>query len=59
MQVVASNLIEVGGMSHSNLKGDKILTNSHNLAINQILFAEYHGLKLDRLILAVGRTNSP
>lgn len=46
-------------MPHSDFKGDKTLTNSCNLAINQNLFAEYHGLKLDRLILAVERTNSP
>lgn len=59
MKLVASNLIKVGGMSHSNLKGDKTLTHSRDLAINHIIFAEYHGLKLDRLILAMERTNSP
>lgn len=59
MQVVALNLIQVGGMSHSVIKDDKICTNPRNLAVNQILSAGYHGLRLDRLILAVERTNSP
>jgi len=43
MKVAAENLIKVGGMSHSNLKGDKTLTNSHNLAINQIVLQSTMG----------------
>lgn len=61
MKVVVSNTTEVGGMSHSDFKYNKTLTNLCNLAINQIFFffTEYHGLRLVRLILAVERTNSP
>lgn len=38
MKVVVSNTTEVGGMSHSDFKYNKTLTNLCNLAINQIFF---------------------
>ena len=58
MEVIALNLIKVGEMLCSDFKSDKTLTDFCNLAVNQILSAEYHGLRLDRLILAVERTSS-
>lgn len=40
-KVVLSNSTEVGGMSHSDFKGNQTLTNMCNLAINQYFFFFY------------------